>query len=119
MSDEQTRAWRAAFCYWAGDTLLAAVCSAAGGPVGLLLYLPAVFFVGIIAACLAFVAGLAVAAVVRAAVGRVRHLTIWMVWWVVFGAMAGTAWCWAEHDVSTEWSRHFRLPWYHGPDAGP
>src|SRR5262249_26089474 len=92
MSDEQTRVWREAFCCWAGDTFLAAVCSAVGGPLGLLLYIPSLFFLGITTACLAFVAGLAAAAVVRALVGKVQRHILWMGWWLAFGAIAGTVW---------------------------
>jgi hypothetical protein len=93
MSDEQTRAWREAFCYWVGDTFLAALCSAAGGPLGLLVWMPQCFDLWIVTACLAFVAALAAAAVVRALfVNKVHYYTMWMVLWVIFGAVAGTVW---------------------------
>lgn len=93
MSDEQTRAWREAFCYWVGDTLLAALCSAVGGPLGLLVWTRC-FDLWILTACLAFVAGLAAAAVVRALFvnRRLHYYTMWMVLWVIFGAVAGTVW---------------------------
>src|ERR1051326_3104329 len=91
MADEPTRAWREAFCYWAADTLLAAVCAAAGGPLGLLVYVPPLISLVIITACQAFLLGLTGAAVLRAAVGKVQRRTLWMGSWVVFCAVARTA----------------------------
>jgi len=93
-SDERRRAWREAFCYWVWETFLAALCSAVGGALGLLLCDPRWFGLALPGACVAFVWAIPVAAAVRALVGRVRTHNPWMVSWAVFGAFVAWVWTW-------------------------
>jgi hypothetical protein len=87
--NDPVRAHRAAFCRWFGDSCLAAVCSAVGGPIGLLILWPKCIVLGIHAFIHAFLAGLAFAAVVRLVTGKVSGYSAWMIAWLVFGALAG------------------------------
>jgi hypothetical protein len=93
-SDEQRRAWREAFCNWVGETFLAALCSAVGGGLGLLLFAPRWFGLALPSACVAFVWAIPAAAAVRALVGRVRSHNPWMVSWVAFGIFVAWVWTW-------------------------
>jgi hypothetical protein len=92
MTDERARAYRADFCAGVGDVLLAAACSAVGGPLGLLLFAFWLLPLGITTACLTFVAGLVAAVPVRVQVGRIRRHALWVLWWVAFGIPAGIIW---------------------------
>jgi hypothetical protein len=92
-SDASRRAWREAFCYWIGDAMLAAVCSAAGGPIGLLVLHPNAWGFSILSLVAAFILGLAAALIVRTAV-RPGSYNRWMGGWLLVGAIVGSSVPW-------------------------
>jgi zinc transporter ZupT len=84
MTDEERLAWRAAFCYWVSDSVLAAGASALGALVGDIIC-PCMLPLLIIHLVFGFLEGLILAACVRAFLKEVSRHSTWLFRWFVFG----------------------------------
>jgi hypothetical protein len=84
MNGEARRARRAAFCYWIGDSLLAAAPSAVGGMIGDFIF-PLFFPLILVPLVFGFLEGLVIGAIVRIFAGKLPRYTLWLFAWFVFG----------------------------------
>jgi zinc transporter ZupT len=84
MTDEQRRAWRASFCYWVGDSVLAAGASALGALVGDIIC-PCMLPLVIIHLVFGFLEGLILGAFVRAFLKELSRHNTWLFRWFLFG----------------------------------